>query len=188
MMKNELLLKDIINEKSVIKTRYNFGFKTKGSLEQDLFIELIIEKLALKQNGRLIDDLPKIAENIAEKLSQNALNIPFSIKSLNDDMVGNKQTGTASALLYLKNELIGVVSIKVTRYDRFFDCAIFNENKTDFENELNKLIDAIMIRSFIDNLFLKSSLSRLRYFSKKDFQENPTSFIEKNSYFCFPKK
>lgn len=103
-------------------------------------------------------------------------------------MVGNKQTGTASALLYLKNELIGVVSIKVTRYDRFFDCAIFNENKTDFENELNKLIDAIMIRSFVDNLFLKSSLSRLHYFSKKDFQENPTSFIEKNSYFCFPKK
>lgn len=61
-MKNELLLKDIINEKSVIKKRDNIGFKTKGSLEQDLFIELIIEKLALKQNGRLIDDLPKIAE------------------------------------------------------------------------------------------------------------------------------
>lgn len=180
------ILESVINQGKPTSKRNSVGFKCKGSVEQELIIEIIIEKLALKQNTRLVDNIDEIIAYISGKLTESKKNIPFSFDILKDELLSNQRVKSLSVLVNLNNDLIGVANLNVNRCDRYFNCAIFNDHREDFEKELNDLISSIDVQVFTSQLL--SRFNKINYFCKKYFEENPLDFIEKNSDYIFQKE
>lgn len=180
-------LDDIINSKMFVEKRENVGFEKENTIEQEILIEMMVEKTDVKYDTRLVGQEYYIRKFIQESLVEKNIKIPFSLCVLNDNTIENERDGSASGLLYLHNKLIGVANNYNRRYEQDFSWYVFKEFKNEFESVLNDIIKQSSVEEFIEELKNKSEdrVDQGHYVSIEKFNENPLEFIEQHSYYVF---
>lgn len=183
-------LSDVLDNKMFIENRGKVGFEKENTLEQELLIELLIKTLGVKYDYRLESQEYKIRDFIEKALKKKNIQIPFSLDLLKDNTIEDERDGSASGLFYLNGKLTGILNTYIRKYNQDYSYTIFSEHKKALDDVLNKLIEDLEVKKFIEKLKeeYEDNGEQLYYASIEEFNKNPLDFIERNSYYVFSGK